>query len=85
MERELAVEVESRVQVSGAVLRQQRNRTERPLSPHKFIERTVNAEQIPQNNFRMLEEDIRSSQKGSPLSSKGGRAKYTREKERQMR
>jgi hypothetical protein len=51
MERELAVEVESRVHVSEAVLRWRRNRTERRLSPHKFIERTLNAEQIPQNNF----------------------------------
>jgi hypothetical protein len=36
---------------SEAVLRWRRNRTERPLSPHKFIERTLNAEQIPENNF----------------------------------
>ena len=27
--------------------------------PHKFIERTFDAEQIPQNNFWMLAEDIR--------------------------
>ena len=69
----------------GAVLRQQRNRMGRPLSPS----------QIPQKNISTLSklhkttsecwQRTSGNQKSRPLSSKTGRKKYKRRKERQRR
>ena len=69
----------------GAVLRWQRNRMGRPLSPS----------QIPQKNISTLSklhkttsecwQRISGNQKSRPLSSKTGRKKYKRQKERQRR
>ena len=68
----------TKVHLGGAVLRWQRNRTGRPLSPP----------QIHQKNIWMLSQFHKTTsecwqrtsgtQKGSPLSSKGGRTKYKR-------
>ena len=52
------------------------------FSPTNSLRDHLNAEQLPQNNFGTLVEDT-STQKGSPFSSKGGRTKYKRQKERQ--
>ena len=46
----------------GSVLRWQRNRTGRPLSPPQIHRKSIWAEQIPQKNFWMLVEDISSVQ-----------------------
>ena len=59
-----------------------RNRMGRPLSPPRNSSKDhLNTETIPQNNFWTLAEDTRH-QKGSPLSSKGGRTKYKKRDKR---
>ena len=67
----------------GAVPRWQRNRTGRPLSPQQIHQKII---WMLSNIHRTTSElwwRIPGTQKGTPFSSKGGKTKYKRQKERQ--
>ena len=69
----------------GAVLRWRRNRTGRPLSLPQILQKNIwtLSKHHKTNSERWQRPSV--TQKSSPLSSKGGRQKYKRQKERQKR
>ena len=69
--------------ILGAVPRWQRNRMEKPLSPTQIHQKVISV----LSNFHKTTSEhwqrTSGTQKGSPFSSKGGRTKYKRQKEKQ--
>ena len=67
------------------VLRWQRNRTGRPLSPSQIPQKNISTPSKLHKTTSECWQRTSGNQKSRPLSSKTGRKKYKRQKERQRR
>ena len=73
--------------IAEVVPRWQKNRKGRPLSPLQIHQKVIwilsNFHRTTSKGWQRIPDSQKGSQKGSPISLKGGRTKYKRQKQRQ--